>query len=392
MPPLELFMTALPAQGVTLDKTPDGKASLRGLPVLRVGTWNGRAYTASDLQSIADNFAEVQASDSWEPPLRPRHLLDSAGNAVSLDARETLAWHKGLHYDPAAQLLTADLEVVDADTVAALESGKLRYVSAEIVRSGYTSPVTGKQYDSPVYYGAAFVDNPAVKGMPWQIVTNAQDVFDAETGAENVSSLMADYGRTPAKEKVGDRQMSWLETLKNVLRKEGATDSDLAAVDQLAQAPPAPPQAPAAPPPDDGVRAQMEQLAATVRDQAALIETLTQTRAQEAAQATVDRLVSEGTVPPAMRVQCLALVQALSTGGEVEILSADAEGKPATRKLALLDVLQELLAGMAPRLRAPSALQWAGPETLATDTPALTDADLDRIAALAGGTPKGGSN
>jgi hypothetical protein len=375
MPPLELFMTALPAQGVTLDKTPDGKASLRGLPVLRVGTWNGRAYTAADLQSIADNFAEVQASDSWEPPLRPRHLLDSAGNAVSLDARETLAWHKGLRYDPAAQLLTADLEVVDADTVAALESGKLRYVSAEIVRSGYTSPVTGKQYETPVYYGAAFVDNPAVKGMPWRLVTNAEEL-----------------GHSRPESKESDSKMSWLETFKSLLRREGVADEELAAVDQLAAGPPAPPQAPAAPPPDDGVRAQMEQLAATVRDQAALIETLTQTRAQEAAQATVDRLVSEGTVPPAMRVQCLALVQALSTGGEVEILSADAEGKPATRKLALLDVLQELLAGMAPRLRAPSALQWTGPETLATDTPALTDADLDRIAALAGGTPKGGSN
>ena len=34
MPPLELFMAALPSQGVTLDKTPDGKALLWGLPVL----------------------------------------------------------------------------------------------------------------------------------------------------------------------------------------------------------------------------------------------------------------------------------------------------------------------------------------------------------------------
>ena len=466
--PLELFMTALPAQGVTLDKTPDGKATLRGLPVLRPGTWNGRSYTADDLAALAANFAEIRDGDRWTPTLRPRHMLDASGNPVSLDARETLAWHNGLTWDATAGVLTADLEVVDARTVADLESGKLRYVSAEVVRSGYTSPVTGKVFDTPVYYGAAFVDNPAVKGMPWALVTNAAEFrpaaleqfaswaglsadqvraavasalkLDAEPDSGWVRDVYEDAaiveragvtervpfkvdkagaltvgkpvvvrqqwvpvealestGRTPAENKDGDSKMGWLDSLKNVLRKEGATEAELAAVDQLAAAPPAPPQAPdppapVAPPVADGTRAQMEQLMKTVGEQTALIEQLRQTRVQEAAQATVDKLVGEGIVPPALRVQCLALVSALSTDeSQIEVLAADAEGKPATRKVRALELLQELLAGMKPRLASPPALAWVGPETLGEATPVSEDA-LDRMAAAAGGTPKGGKS
>lgn len=373
-PQLELFMTALPAQGVTLQKTPDGKATLRGLPVLRPGTWNGRTYTAGDLAALAANFAEIRDTDGWTPPLRPRHQLSGDGQAISLDARETLAWHSALVYDPASGLLTADLEVVDADTVAALESGKLRYVSAEVVRSGYTSPVTGKQYDTPVYYGAAFVDNPAVKGMPWRLVVNAEEL----------------HGQPLAGTKDGDRRMSWLETLKSVLRKEGVADEELAAVDQLAVAPP--PRRAATPVLEDGAgqeqAEQLVQLQQTVREQEAELQQLRQARAREAAQATVDRLVSEGTVPPALRVQCLALVEALSTlDSGVEVL---AEG--GTRTLETLEVLLELLAGLKPRLHAPASELWQGSEQLAEATPPLSEAALDKIAALAGGTPKGGGN
>jgi hypothetical protein len=91
MPPqLELFMTALPAQ-VTLEKAPDGKTTLRGLPVLRVGTWNGRSYSEADLQSLASNFGEIVEADKWQPPMRPRHLVDPDGRAVSIDAREVIS-------------------------------------------------------------------------------------------------------------------------------------------------------------------------------------------------------------------------------------------------------------------------------------------------------------
>lgn len=378
MQPLELFMTALPAE-VTLDKTPTG-TYLRGLPVLRPGTWNGRAYTEADLQALASNFAEIREGDRWTPPLRPRHLLDAEGKPLALDARETLAWHDALTYDATDKLLKADIEIVDAQTVADLEAGKLRYVSAEIWRNGYTSPVTGKRYETPVYYGAAFVDNPAVKGMPWQIVVNAAE-------------YNGDIGHTRPGKKDGETKMSWLETLKSVLRKEGVADDELAEVDQLAaKSPPAAPQAPTPPesPPDDGTKAQVEQLLQTVKEQSQMLEQLRTTRTQEAAQATVDGLVKDGVLPPALRVQCLALVQRLTADEtQLELLALDAEGKQATRKARALELLQEILEGLSPKLRAPAAGLWQGSERLDAPPPPLTEAQLDAIAAATGGTPKG---
>lgn len=368
---LELFMTALPAQ-VQLDKAPDGKtAMLRGLPVLREGIWNGRAYTAADLQALSDNFAEVQQADSWDPPLRPYHMLDADGKPIKIDARETLGWHKAITYDPTSKLLTADIEIVDADAIAALETGKLRYFSSEIYRNGYTSPVSGKVYDTPVYYGAAAVDNPAVKGMPWNLVINAEE-----------------YGHTQAEEKDGDRKMSWLETLKNVLRKEGVAEDDLAAVDQLAAGPPKPPDKQAASQPDP----QLEQLTKTVTEQQAMIAQLQQTRRAEAVSGTVDALVKDGLVPPAMRLQCLALVNVLHGQAQpLEVLSADAEGKPVTKQATALELLQEILAATKPKLQAPSAGLWQGSQELDEQVESLSDERLDEIAAAAGGTPKKGA-
>jgi hypothetical protein len=218
-------------------------------------------------------------------------------------------------------------------------------VSAEVFRSGYQSPVTGKTYETPVYYGAAFVDNPAVKGMPWQVVVNA-----------------ADYGHTRPNSKDGEK-MSWIETLKSVLRKEGVADEELAAVDQLAARPPATTQDPPAPPPavDDATRAQVEQLLLTVKEQATALEQLRATRAQEAAEATVDKLVTTGLVPPAVRLQCLHLVQTLGATAPIELLALDAEGKQTSRKATALELLSEILQAAKPELAtSPQGRLWQG--------------------------------
>jgi len=358
-PELELFMSRLPTQ-VALEETPDGKHLLRGLPILRVGRWNGIDYSAADLQAMAANFAEIAQLESWQPPVRPMHQDDKVR-----DARSTLAWHQAVSFDATRDLLLTDLEIVDPQTVADLQSGKLRHISAEVWRTGYPAPSSGKEFQTPVLVGSAFVDDPAVKGMPWQIVVNA-----------------ADYGHPKAEQKDGE-SMSWIESLKNVLRKEGVADEELSQIDTLAAAPPAPPD----PKPetvtqtDPAIARQLEQLEQSRKEQAAVIEQLRAERAAERAKATVDGYVTGGILPPAVRVQALALVECLSAlTSPIETLAAEGEG---TRKVSAIDLLGEILGAAKPDLlTAPQSKLWQGaadgsePETL---SPEDAEKEADRI-------------
>lgn len=266
--------------------------------------------------------------------------------------------------------------------------------------NGGDSAVVGELWVNELYEEYAIVQDGsdsyrvAYTVGPDQAVTVGErtPVRQQWVAVEQSAAAPVHTGRTPAAKR-GDRRMSWLETLKGVLRREGAADEELAAMDQLAAAAPAAPtpeQNAAAPPAalDPATRAQIEQMAQTVREQQAVIEQLTTARATETAQSLVDTLVREGTVPPAQRVACLALVQYLSgQQGTVEVLSADAEG--GTRQVAALELLQDLLHGMAPKVKAPAPAPWQGTEELGA-TPPLSAEQLDRIAAMAGGS-KGGN-
>lgn len=375
---IELFMSRLPAE-VRLEEA-DGKTYLRGLPVLRVGEWNGKPYTADDLRAIAENFTEISTADAWEPPMRPFHGYDENAKPLVQDARQTLAWHRALAYDETDQVLKADLEIVDAGAVADLQAGKLRYASAEVFRNGYKSPTTGKTYDTPVYLGAAFVDNPGVKGMPWQLVTNA-----------------ADYGREANKE---DRPMSWIETLKGLLRDKGATDEELAPLDQLAAAPAQqadetgskPPAGEATPGTDPAIARQIEQLQQANREQAATIDQMqAQARAERAVTA-VDTFVREGVLPPAVRPQALALIEALSLAitQPIETLAFTAEGKQeGTRKVSALELLGEVLHACKPVSTEPKGELWQGswkPSGADEGAPSQTEIDeaAERLAKASG--------
>ena len=412
---IDLYLSDLSAATeVTMTKQPDGKFFVAGLPILKPGTWNGKDYTAQDMQAAADAFAEIQATDKWEPPLRPYHAYDREGHPVAHSAQETLGWHKGMRWDETAGLLRADFEIVDAAAAADIVSGKLRFASTEVARGGaYTSPTTGKAYDTAIV-GTAFVDNPAVKDMPWQVVLNAAEFGHAgdEGGeaqepeappatpppAEAVVDVAQDAAGTPGNKAgttgaKGAKSMGLIETLKARYAALGAKPEDLVELDTLSEAPPVdppaptPPATPPAPPADPAVAAQLEQLSKANEELRGTVETMAAETRRTKAAATVDGWVSGGKLPPALRVSAFALVDALSASAPVsiDVLAQDEEGKQTTRQATSLDLLGEIITGMAPiTVGKPKGVTL----TLETDDPtpaAMTPDEIKSIAALAGG-------
>jgi len=172
MTDFEIYLSDV-KDNVTMIK--QGKSYLfKNMPVLKTGRWNGRKFTESDLQAMADNFSEIK--NSWEPPMRPYHGYDHQGNPITeIDARNTIGWHKNLQYNKDNKTLYADIEVQNENDANLIENGTLRYVSAEVARKGWQNSATDKTYDTPVYVGGAFVADPAVKGMNWGVVVNSMD-------------------------------------------------------------------------------------------------------------------------------------------------------------------------------------------------------------------------
>ncbi|HOQ98230.1 MAG TPA: hypothetical protein PLJ35_05360 [Anaerolineae bacterium] len=453
-----------------------------GLPLLKPGTWNGNIYTVEDMQAAVNAFTEIQQADSWEPPLRPYHAYDREGKALQHDARETLGWHKALRWDDTAGLLRADVEIVDAQAAADLISGKLRFVSTEVARKAYTSPTTGKTYDTAIV-GTAFVDNPAVKGMPWQIVLNAHEFGHgieafASWGGRSVDEIRdevvktifpphgddtyspgycremyEDYcivtgpsgeeektfkvpfsfddagrmtvgqaqeveakwvpvsGSTPAVatqahdiagmpgNTAGDpgakgaKSMGLIESLKAKLTALGAKPEDLAEVDQLVaaesepQTPPAVPAAPAATPTTDpALVQQLEQLSKANEELRGTVETMAAEARRTKASMTVDGWVRGGKLPPALRVPAFALVDALAatTIADITVLSSDEQGAQTTRKASALDLLGEIVTGIAPaiNLGAPKGnIRTLGEDVDAEAPRKMTDEELEAMVA-----------
>ncbi len=377
---IDLFLSDVTSE-VRLEKLPSGNFLARGLPVLQVGTWNGKSYTAEDLTRIAENFGAIQLADSWEPPMRPYHAYDREGKPLSHSASETLGWHKTMSYDPASERLLADVELVDAQAARDFVGGKLRYVSSEIAREAYTSPVTGKEY-ALIYMVGALVDNPAVKGMPWSVVLNAEEYGKGETEYEEPpaeeetdASAVAVVEKLSAqadKKKGAQERMGIIAYLKTVLPKLGAEEADLATLDQLEEQPDAekPDAKPDEKPPvdtlaADGMKRQLELLEQANKDKDKRISTMEADRRQEKAQGIVEGWTRDGKLPPALGPQAFALVDSLMANpGTIDVLAQDEEGKPTTRKASALDLLAEIVAGIAPSgiAEKPQGKVWQGIE------------------------------
>ena len=128
-----IFLNSLEPSTVTVDATERGTWMVRGLPSLRVGTWNGNEFTADDLAAMTAAFGTAQAG-GFEPGLWPRHNYDHQGNVMPQDAGAALGFYKSLRFDAERGLLLGDIEVFDEQTARDMERGRLRYVSAEVVR------------------------------------------------------------------------------------------------------------------------------------------------------------------------------------------------------------------------------------------------------------------
>lgn len=136
---------------------------VRGLPLLRAGVFNSYEFTAENLSEIEQTFDPTV----FAPPLRPYH----ARNDTHINARTDILGHIERVYIDDGVLL-ADAAIYDADTITEMQKGRFRYLSAEVLVNG---PYR--------LQGAAFVDNPAVKGLPWELVMNRTEYPELQTPA-----------------------------------------------------------------------------------------------------------------------------------------------------------------------------------------------------------------
>lgn len=159
---------------VTLsDRIPDsafatssrGVVTINGLDVLKAGTFNGFQILAEDLDVMVARFAQLRESGTFVPPFRLDHswsVLSVVGyfNSLETYTRTDLAGVENTFLRGDLEL-TGSLDYEPAAIVAACKRGSLRNRSAEI-----GSYLTNAGVELPlVFYGAAFVDIPAVEGL-----------------------------------------------------------------------------------------------------------------------------------------------------------------------------------------------------------------------------------
>jgi len=315
-----IFLNSLEPSTVTVDATERGTWMVRGLPSLRVGTWNGNEFTADDLAAMTAAFGTAQAG-GFEPGLWPRHNYDHQGNVMPQDAGAALGFYKGLRFDAERGLLLGDIEVFDEQTARDMERGRLRYVSAEVVRGD----------DGPSLTGAAFVPDPAVKGMPWQLVINAADYSTMQN----------------AQQKGGETMNPFIAKLKAILSGE----ADVSTLDDLATDDEPTPDAVVEPVDDaDDVTAlqaaHISALQAEVEALKADALAAKQERLEAQADARVQKLLGERAVTPATAPYARQLfVAALSDAQPVVVLADDGKTK---REVSAADALDALLHETSP--------------------------------------------
>jgi cation transport regulator len=186
----QIFLNDLSRHTVSYRLGDNGQFQVEGLPLMRPGTWNGQEYSAEDLQGMAANFALVQQHDGFEPALMPYHQFKHDGTNEGVDATLTQGWFTGLRYDEESESLLGDVRLVDAGALQGMQTGKLRYLSAEIVRD-YHSP--GMDADlGPAMVGAAWVNYPAIRGLPFDLVMNAQEYHCGEIAATLADTTESD--------------------------------------------------------------------------------------------------------------------------------------------------------------------------------------------------------
>lgn len=148
-----------------LAKEPDGSVIVPGVDVLKVGTFNGLSLVDGDLEAMVERF-ELLREGVFVPPLRLDHswsILSVIGWWERLETYRRLDESDGIE----KLFLRGDVRVtgsldIGVDTVlGAIKRGALRPRSSEL---GYYQTNAGLELPL-VFYGAAFVDIPAVEGL-----------------------------------------------------------------------------------------------------------------------------------------------------------------------------------------------------------------------------------
>ena len=183
---------------VKYERSADGEQLVRGLPLMKPGFWNGHEYSLTELREVADNFERLQSDADYEPALMPFHTYDKEGDKTNIDAREIQGYFADVYVDDDLGWLLGDVRVVDDELVQNMMRGKFRYTSTELAdyeETGLTLVNT------------AWVDNPAVKGMPWELVMNREEFPALQDSTTDDTEELSDD--TPAQG--GDNEMTFDE-------------------------------------------------------------------------------------------------------------------------------------------------------------------------------------
>lgn len=147
-------------------KNGDGSITIKGLDLCKVGIFNGLQLSDADLAAMVEHFEQLRDAGIFLPPFRLDHswsVLDVIGYFADLSTYRRTDETDGVEklFLAGDVLLTGSLDHKPEVLVAAIKRGALRNRSSEI---GFY--VTNAGTELPlVFYGAAFVDIPAVEGL-----------------------------------------------------------------------------------------------------------------------------------------------------------------------------------------------------------------------------------
>lgn len=345
---MPLFLSHLNQQ-LKLEELADDRALVRGMPLLKTGTWNSTRIGSADLASAVQNFAALAADHGWLPGGWPSH--PPAEGPRARNALDRLAIVQNLYTDPSQQQLNADVMLLGKEAIDAFKAGRLPYVSSE-VEWQYQVTGGGQRLPGMTFTGFAWVDDPAVKGLPAATFANAADHSELWPSPAGRPAHNPDKENRPAMT-FKERLLALFAKSKDTLTPEeaSATEAAIAALPD-GVAPPAPgpstslantpapaapaptsAPAPAAPAQPDPVLAALQK---TVDDQNARILQLTRSNRETANRATVDGLVASGQLPPASAPLLAAVLNNLPTDGpKVVYLAKGTDGQEASTEVDL---------------------------------------------------------
>lgn len=149
------------------DKEKSGNVIFRGIDLFKAGTYFGRKFTNKDIDTMVANFHNLQASGTFtRVPFRIDHPDFMSGGS----SRNKIGHLLNLRRE--GSKLVSDIEIVDNDALAGIQSGKYIDRSLEI---GDYEDNKGNMFEGTVV-GAAFVPIPKVEGL------NAKFVFSKDGG------------------------------------------------------------------------------------------------------------------------------------------------------------------------------------------------------------------